>query len=72
MQTRISEDQVHLGVASAEGATVPQLPDNLTHNSIMSPGWDVDKQFFGKGWERSEKRVVSCGLQKTVRAYLVL
>jgi hypothetical protein len=27
---------------------VLQVPDNSTHNSIMSPGWEVDKQFFGK------------------------
>jgi hypothetical protein len=37
---------------------VLQVPDNLTHNSIMSSAWDVEKQFLGKGWERSEKRVV--------------
>jgi hypothetical protein len=66
MQTRISEDRVHLGAASAERATVLQVPDNLTHNSIMSSGWDVDKQFLGKGWERSEKRVVFRHSQKMV------
>ena len=49
MQTGISEDRVHLGAASAEGATVLQVPGNLTHNSIMSPGWDVNKQIIARG-----------------------
>jgi hypothetical protein len=43
MQTRISEDRIHLGAASAEGATVLQVLNKLTHNSILSPEWDLDK-----------------------------
>jgi hypothetical protein len=44
MQTRISEDRIHLGAASAEGATVLRVLDKLTHNSILSPGRDLDEQ----------------------------